>query len=319
MPTTKELIEAAADERRRLVRTVVSGPDAEVRRPLRAVACSLGIALLTLVGAVLAGVLDRDVVVDLGSPGLIQVEETGEHYVVLDGDPTLRPVANLTSARLLLGSAPRVETVPERALDDAEIGPPVGIPGAPPVPDRDRLSDDPWTVCAAGDAIQLTIGAAARPADPAAAAFVRSDGTTYLVTDGHRFEFAGHRGLAPATVPSDWLALLPEGARLTEEGLGDYFERYGAGHVLATDLCIALDGTGVRLVEPPTGPAESSYVQLAGSEDRFLVQQGIAYPLSDPGAFGYDDREPLVVPAKWLALLPTGPELSAEAALSGQR
>lgn len=317
MPTTKELIEAAADERRRLVTTVVSGPGAEVRRPARAVACSLGIALLTLVGAVLAGVLDRDVAVDLGSPGLIQVEETGQDYVVLDGDPTLRPVANLTSARLLLGSAPRVETVPERALEDVEIGDPVGIPAAPPVPEAERLSDDPWIACATEHAIRLTTGSPASPADPAAAAFVRSAGTTHLVTDGHRFRFDGDGDVTPSEVPAAWLALLPQGEPVTEEGLGGYFERYGAGFVLATDLCVALDGTEVLLVEPPGGPARPAYVEEAGSGDRFLVQDGVSYPLGDPGALGYDDREPVVVPERWLALLATGPELSAEAALPG--
>jgi len=72
-------------------------------------------------------------------------KETGARYVYVDG--VLYPVLNHTSAILLLGTTDTVQ-VARAALVGVPRGTPVGIPGAPdPLPGRDQLVTDPWTLC----------------------------------------------------------------------------------------------------------------------------------------------------------------------------
>jgi type VII secretion protein EccB len=72
-------------------------------------------------------------------------KETGARYVYVDG--VLYPVLNHTSAILLLGSTETVQ-VARAQLVGVPRGTPVGIPGVPdPLPGREQLVTDPWTLC----------------------------------------------------------------------------------------------------------------------------------------------------------------------------
>lgn len=82
-----------------------------------------GTAVLTLVRPGAAAVADADLLVVEGSQAM---------YVRVD--KRLHPVANLASARLILGQPAVPQRVREDALGRAEIGFPLGIPGAPGVP-----------------------------------------------------------------------------------------------------------------------------------------------------------------------------------------
>jgi type VII secretion protein EccB len=72
-------------------------------------------------------------------------KETGARYVYVDG--VLYPVLNYTSAILLLGTTDTVQ-VTRAQLVGVPRGTPVGSPGVPdPLPGRDQLVTEPWTLC----------------------------------------------------------------------------------------------------------------------------------------------------------------------------
>lgn len=95
---------------------------------------------------------------------LIVEKETGTRYLYLG--QRLRPVLNFASARLLIGGAPRVESVSRKSLAGVPHGLPVGLVGAPetlPVPST--VNKGAWLVCNhsggadAKNAVSVRIGA----------------------------------------------------------------------------------------------------------------------------------------------------------------
>ncbi|MEV7189916.1 type VII secretion protein EccB [Kitasatospora sp. NPDC093102] len=115
------------------------------------------------------------------APGVLIVDkDTGTRYVFRDDE--LDPVVNETSARLLTaaatrgGGAAKVVSVPNSSLRDVKHGLPVGIPEAPDVlPDPQRMSSNPWLVCAPApgkpkDALTVVLPGAAGDKGPAVTA-----------------------------------------------------------------------------------------------------------------------------------------------------
>ncbi len=81
----------------------------------------------------------------LPDSGGVLVAGSGDRYVVVDG--RLHPALNLASA-LLVGGGKIAEVRPS-VLDGLPRGLPIGIPDAPDaLPPPDRLTTQPWTVCA---------------------------------------------------------------------------------------------------------------------------------------------------------------------------
>lgn len=81
-----------------------------------------------------------------GSDTLLVDRTTNQLYVALPGTGSLRPVYNLTSARLVLGNAGDPVAVKSDELNQMAKGQPIGIPGAPyatPV----GGADPTWTLC----------------------------------------------------------------------------------------------------------------------------------------------------------------------------
>jgi type VII secretion protein EccB len=78
---------------------------------------------------------------------MIIESETGARYVFIDD--VLYPVLNQTSALLILGADnPEPIKVARSELVGVTRGSPLGIPGAPdPLPGKELLVTDPWTVC----------------------------------------------------------------------------------------------------------------------------------------------------------------------------
>ncbi|AUI60355.1 type VII secretion protein EccB [Amycolatopsis sp. BJA-103] len=151
-------------------------------------------------------------------------EDSGAKYVYLDGK--LHPVHNLASARLVAGSAGPPVAVSANSLRGAEVGLPIGIPGAP-----DELPVEPhkgaWTVCALpaveGSGLKAALLLRADPTPPAgpeqAALVAAPDGVTYLLWQGRRhrvtapvvLETLGYGAVVPTPVTLAWLNPIPSG------------------------------------------------------------------------------------------------------------
>ena len=111
----------------------------------RAVTAGLVIAVLVCVGALLLAYFKP-----LGKRGddtLLVDRATNQLYLVLPDSGQLRPVYNLTSARLILGNGKTPTTVKSEELDKMPKGQPVGIPGAPYATPVSASSDSQWSLC----------------------------------------------------------------------------------------------------------------------------------------------------------------------------
>lgn len=259
MSTARDLVEANAYERRRLVDAFASGgPSVPVPEPARSGRTILGglvLAGLLLGGAASAGLLGFRDPNGWAGPGLVVSDETGASYLILEegSHPVLRPVLNATSARLALGAGElRPRIVAQETIDDQVIGAAIGIPGAPAaLPGPARLVQTGWTACA-GDGANLRTRVAESPGVrrvPGGGFLVASRGAHYVVAragpDGtgvptsYAFRLPG--GSRPAEgdeqdtlldelglpireealgVPHGWLALLPAGGDLAWPSFG---------------------------------------------------------------------------------------------------
>ncbi len=110
----------------------------------RAVSAGIVIAVLICLGAALLAYFKP--LGKRGSDTLLVDRSTNQLYVVIPGTGQLRPVYNLTSARLVLGNAGTPVAVKSDELDRMSKGQPIGIPGAPyatPV----GGANSTWTLC----------------------------------------------------------------------------------------------------------------------------------------------------------------------------
>lgn len=252
MATKKDLVEAYAFSRRRLVTAFVSGApggrEVEPSRPGRAIVGGLALAVLLIAGAAIAGVFSSSV--DPGwadAPALIISKEQGAAYVITatkeetGGRPVLHPILSITSAKLILGADRAVpKTVPDSEIAQEDIGADLGILGAPnDVPSTDRLIQSGWSACASASAVHLDISRTQRVIrTPQVGDLVAVGGQVYLVAlgrpdprtgvqqayhylvppSGTRDRMLGQLGLPPAAeasrVPLEWLDLTPAGGTL---------------------------------------------------------------------------------------------------------
>ena len=153
----------------------------------------------------------------------------------------IRPVVNITSARLILGADAEPTYVSEEAINAERIGEPIGILNAPAkVPDPDELVETGWTACtSAGTGLRLRLAAdAGVVAAPRAGFLVESQGVRYVIAQAasaggeqpSAYTFALPRdpgaqdnmlrdlglgvGADAMPVSSDWLRLWPVGGAL---------------------------------------------------------------------------------------------------------
>jgi type VII secretion protein EccB len=110
----------------------------------RAVQAGVVIAVLICLGAALLAYFKP--LGKRGSDTLLVDRTTNQLYVVIPGSDQLRPVYNLTSARLVLGNAGTPVAVKSDELDRMPKGQPIGIPGAPYATPVGGASST-WTLC----------------------------------------------------------------------------------------------------------------------------------------------------------------------------
>jgi type VII secretion protein EccB len=344
MATKKDLVEAYSFSRRRLVTAFVSGApggrEVEPARPGRSVVGGIALAVLLLAGAAIAGVFSKMNNVDWEEEALVVDSESGALYVNLGevpgfDEPRLRPVVNVTSARLILGADVEAEEVSAEEIADRPKGPPIGIVDAPAtVPPTADLLNTGWTACTAtGHGVRTVVDEEeqARPV-PEAGFVVRNGRTNYLIARGvestdsparaYRYEFPKGRDeniyaalqvAVPAEaveVPDEWLALFPEGGELGAGGLG--IEAAGAPPAAGLAAELPPDarvgdyfeqGGVTYVVGPerlarfdPFAAAVLEHAELGGYRPKPLTVEMDA-------AFRYDD--PPYAGAQWPAALPT--------------
>jgi hypothetical protein len=312
MATKKDLVEAYSFSRRRLVTAFVSGApggrEVEPARPGRTVVAGLALAVLLVAGAAIAGIFSPSVPEDWAdSPGLIVSKETGAAYVITEdaveeaeateGDtgPVLRPVINITSAMLILGSDVTPEIVPQSAIDAETIGDDIGILNAPAsVPTGNLLIQDGWTACTdESRGIRLDVAESPGVGEAPRGGFVVENDNAYYVVArarpegaeeprAYRYRLPGNRGVRDdilgdlglefsaraKPVSQDWLALFPAGGDLDERS----FELEGAGDRVS----YAGGDSGV-----PGSARVGDYID--GAEGAFLLTEDGPAPL-DPFA-----------------------------------
>lgn len=158
-PTTRLQVSGHRFLTRRMEHALVRGDIRLLDDPLRAqsislVAGAVVAAIVIAVCAVLAFVRPGGT---LGDASIVVVRESGAMYVRID--EVMHPVFNLASARLIVGSAAEPRVVSQRAIDRADRGPQVGIPGAPeqisaPLPG----GESSWIVCDDGARTTVAVG-----------------------------------------------------------------------------------------------------------------------------------------------------------------
>ena len=253
MATKKDLVEAHAFSRRRLVTAFVSGApggrEVEPVRPGRVLIGGIALSVLLLAGAAIAGfLLGRPPAQWLDEGSFVISKDTGEQYVVLRGgdDPLLQRVPNYVSAQLLLGRADLTPyTVRDKYIRTVQLGEDLGIDAAPAgLPSADELVDDGWTACTgAGVGIKLAVQQTPTVEDLTASGFlVQSGGEQWLIAtapavgsnqgSAHRFPMPadetqastlGNRldfGATATEVDEEWLNLFPPGDELERGSFG---------------------------------------------------------------------------------------------------
>jgi type VII secretion protein EccB len=211
---------------RRTEHALVRGDVRMLDDPLRAQSLSLvaGCVLAAIAVAVCAIVAFLRPSGDVGSATIVMARESGALYVRI-GD-TMHPALNLASARLITGVADEPELVSASALDRAERGPLVGIPGAPDTIATPLGADESvWTVCEdTTESTTVLAGQTSARLDGSQSALVTARGEsaamTYLLYDGRRarLDLRNHAvvhalelgGVVPRPVSRVLLDALPE-------------------------------------------------------------------------------------------------------------
>jgi type VII secretion protein EccB len=111
----------------------------------RAVSAGIIIAVLICLGAALLAYFKP--LGKRGGDSILVDRTTNQLYVVLPDTGQLRPVYNLTSARLILGNTNTPVAVKSQELDNMPKGQPLGIPGAPYATPVSSAPETQWSLC----------------------------------------------------------------------------------------------------------------------------------------------------------------------------
>ncbi|SFB35756.1 type VII secretion protein EccB [Amycolatopsis marina] len=253
---------------------------------------------------------------------VIVEKETGTRYVYVDD--RLHPVANFTSALLILGQHGEPRTVSRASLEGAPRGPRVGIVGAPDsLPAMDRLRQGAWTMCSspgvdeAGAALirtVLRVGDAiggSTLADRALLVKVAETGERYLVWNGYRHVIDDYPAVAAGlalqsepwmTVGMSLIDVLPAGAPISPIRPADV----GAA---SSAVPSAADVRVGQLFVVRTSGGEVQH--LLAEKERLRPISALQYDIqlaADVTADAYGDAQP--------AGLPLGPAAASAAAQS---
>ncbi|AKK29128.1 type VII secretion protein EccB [Mycobacterium sp. EPa45] len=284
------------------------------RDPLRAQKLSLlvgsGVGCVVLVADAVLGASGRSAIP--GDAAVVISRQSGALFVRVDD--RLRPVANLTSARLILGSPATPQLVDEAALRDTAGGPMLGIPGAPSAQGQTTAPPDlRWALCDDADGnTTVTAGEDSVPPDldphtAVVATAAHGDGSTYLLYDGKRAMFdpgdpATARalridGVAVRTVSPTVLNAIPEVPAILPPRIAGIGQPSGIRGVLI--------GAVMRVVRTDSS---EYYVALPGGLQRIGRLAAELIRFADPSAPAEIDEVPpeLIARSPLVDALPVG-------------
>lgn len=164
----------------------------------RAVSLGIVIAVLVCLGAALLAYFKP--LGKRGGDNLLVDRTTNQLYVVMPSTGQLRPVYNLTSARLVLGNAGTPNAVKSDELNRMPKGQPIGIPGAPYATPVSSVAESTWTLCdtvtkpesvtptvdSSVIVLPLVVDGSVGPMRPDQGVLVSYGGKDWLVTDTGR-------------------------------------------------------------------------------------------------------------------------------------
>lgn len=272
MATKRDLVEAHAFNRRRLVTAFLSGApggrEVEPVRYGRTIVGGVVLAGLLVAGAAVSGVLRPAVGDDWREDGLVIGRESGSRFVMSEG--RMYPVINSASARLLLArdGELKISYVPDDVLVDEPKLQTVGISGAPDyLPPPDLLVQSGWTACTnTSGGLQTTVQStpvASESEEDALVARSTDDDSLWLIVSDRRFPWSDDttgqsvlRGLGitgddPFPASQTWLDLIPTGTELAPiavPGAGDRTPT-GVDGLDVVGTPIDVDGSGYVLGE----------------------------------------------------------------------
>ncbi len=190
-PTTRLQVSGHRFMARRMEHALVRGDTRMLDDPLRAQSLSLaaGAVLAVIAVAVCAVLAFVRPGGTLGDASVVLVRESGAMYVRVDD--VMHPVFNVASARLIVGDAAEPTVVSQRAIDRAQRGPQLGIPGAPhTISPPLSAEDSDWTVCDDRDTTTVIAGPVGEDLNPGHSVLVTPRGEsaaiTYLLHGGWR-------------------------------------------------------------------------------------------------------------------------------------
>jgi hypothetical protein len=290
--TKKDLVEAHAFSRRRLVTAFLSGApggrEVEPARPGRTIVGGLALAVLLVAAAAIASVLASKTEEDWNKVGLVVSRQEAAPYVILEDEesPELVPILNITSAQLILGAGVEPTYVEQDVIEQQTPGETIGIFGAPQtLPRPDRFIEDGWTACT-GHGRGIMLGLRTDPDVDAldrGGLVVTNQGRDYLVAragDLADFQRAMLYPLPAAGVGTDSVdAMLNElGVRERTEAVEvpeDWLQLFPTGGELAWST-FRITGAGRPPVDPSPYPpgAEVGDYWIDGDEGLVLTADG---------------------------------------------
>jgi type VII secretion protein eccB len=229
MPSNKDILEAQRFNRRRLVTAFTSGTpggkELESKSTPRPLIVGASVAAVVLLIAVAIGRFLPTLPSGWENSHLIMTKGEGARYYSIEG--TLRPISNVTSAKLLSETGKLVtSSVSTSSLEGIPRGSAIGLADVPDdIPTANQLHSYEWTSCATTSGIKTWVAGNPKGLESASTALVSNEGRLYLVTGGVRYpidiahaqavvnvlDLSG-RTITPVT--ANWLNLFTEGSML---------------------------------------------------------------------------------------------------------
>ena len=230
MPSNKDILEAQRFNRRRLVTAFTSGTpggkELESKSTTRPLIVGASIAAVVVLIAVAIGRFLPTLPSGWENSHLIITKGEGARYYSIEG--TLRPISNVTSAKLLSENGKMVtSSVATSSLEGIPRGSAIGLSDVPDdIPAASQLHSYEWTSCASSSGMKTWVAGNPDGLQNANTALVSNEGRLYLVSGGVRYPIDPSRSQAiinvldlsgrnVTPVSASWLSLFTEGSALT--------------------------------------------------------------------------------------------------------